>query len=692
MASSVRGKLVGAVVAAGALAVMLPAAAQNPAVTVRVDANRNRRAINPNIYGTAFASRAALADLNCPLNRSGGNAASRYNWQLNASNRAADWYFESIGEASAIPGEHGDTFISESKAAGAQAMLTLPMLDWVAKLGPNRAKLCSFSRAKYGAQQDADWQWFPDAGNGVRTNGTEIAGNNPTDAHVPSDSLFQQGWVQHLVGRWGTAARGGLRYYLMDNEPSIWFSSHRDVHPVGPTMEEIRDRLLDYAARVKAVDPGALVVGPEEWGWSGYILSGYDQQWGAQHGWNNLPDRAAHGGMDYLPWLLQQIHQHDAAAGKRLLDVFSVHYYPQGGEFWGGTDTATQLRRNHSTRSLWDPNYVDESWINEKVQLVPRLRSWVNTYYPGTKIGITEYNWGAEGHINGAIAQADVLGIFGREGLDLANRWTTPDPSTPTYKAMKLYRNYDGRRSGFGDTSVQASVPNPDTLSAFAALRSGDGALTVVALNKALSGNTLATLSLGNFPGAGRAQVWQLTSANIIWRLADASYAGASLNATLPPQSITLFVLPPRRLNCGGVAYTGPSGAFGTDAYFTGGVTRAYPPRPIDGTTDDLLYLTARAGGSFGYSIPVNNGAYTVKLRFAECQYTAASQRKLNVTLNGRSVLAGFDPFAAAGAANRAIVKSFPVTVTAGRVNLAFASALAGREAAVAGIDLAPAL
>ena len=85
-----------------------------------------------------------------------------------------------------------------------------------------------------------------------------------------------------------------------------------------------------------------------------------------------------------------------------------------------------QLRRNRSTRSLWDPNYVDETWINDRVQLIPRLKNWVDTYYPGTTIGITEYNWGAENHINGATAQADIFGIFGREGLDMAARWTTP--------------------------------------------------------------------------------------------------------------------------------------------------------------------------------------------------------------------------------------------------------------------------
>lgn len=520
------------------------ARAQTFSVTINVDANANLRQISPLIYGLAFADTASLQDLNCPLNRSGGNAATRYNWQLNASNRGNDWYYESIADGSATPGELADTFVSDSKAAGALPMLTIPLIGWTTKLGPNRSKLASFSIAKYGAQTGNDWQWFPDAGNGVKAGGQLVNGNDPNDANTPTDSAFQQAWVQHLVGKWGTAANGGVRYYLLDNESSIWHATHRDVHPTGATMEEIRDKIIDYASKVKAVDPQSLVIGPEEWGWSGYTLSGFDQQWGGQHGWNNLPDRANHGGADYLPWLLGQLRQHDAATGQRLLDVFSVHFYPQGGEFSDDTSQAMQLKRNRSTRSLWDPNYTDESWINDKVRLIPRLRAWADANYPGTKIAVTEYNWGAEGHINGATAQADILGIFGREGLDLATRWTTPAASTPTYKAFKMYRNYDGNKSAFGDTSVSANAPDPDNLSSFAALRSSDGALTVMLINKNLSNRAATNVNLANFNAAGTAQVWQLTSANQITHLADISFGGSALQLTVPAQSVTLVVLP----------------------------------------------------------------------------------------------------------------------------------------------------
>lgn len=538
--------------------------AQNPAVSVSIDAAASRRPINPAIYGVAYATPAQLSDLNVPLHRMGGNNTTRYNWQLNADNRANDWYFESIPDSSATAGERGDTFIQNSRGAGAEPMLTIPIIGWVAKIGPNRAKLCSYSQAKYGQQTANDWQWFPDAGNGIlASTGQPITWNDPNDANVPNSSAFQAQWVQNIVNRWGLASNGGLKYYIMDNEHSIWFSTHRDVQPTGPTMAEIRDRIIDYADRIKRIDPGALIVGPEEWGWSGYFYSGYDQQYGNQTGdWANLPDRRANGGWDYLPWLLSQWKQVTVAGGKRPLDVFTVHYYPQGGEFSDTVTTTMQLRRNRSTRSLWDPNYVDETWINSTVRLIPRLRSWADTYYwPGTPIGITEYNWGAESHINGATAQADILGIFGREGLDLAARWTTPDSGTPTYKAIKMYRNYDGAKSTFGDTSVKAAVPNPDNVAAFAAERSSDGALTVMVISKYLSGSTPVTLNLANFTGDGVARVWQLTSSNAISRLADVNYSGNTLSATVPQQSITLFVL---AKGSGGVSIAAPSNLTGS--------------------------------------------------------------------------------------------------------------------------------
>jgi hypothetical protein len=514
----------------------------NATVLLAVDAQADQHPISPLIYGVAFASSNQLADLNSPLNRSGGNGESRYNWQLNAHNHAADWYFESLADSPATAGAEGDAFVADSRNGHGEAMLTVSAVGWVAKLGANRGRLASYSIAKYGAQTGNDAQWFADAGDGVRASDNRpITWNDPNDANLPSDVAFQSGWLQHLTNRWGWAGRGGVRYYLIDNEPSLWHSTHCDVHPTGATMREVRDKFIDYAAMVKQLDPGALVAGPEEWGWSGYFYSGYDQQAGATNGWSRYPDRSTNGGWDYLPWFLDQARLQAAGTGRRLLDIFTVHYYPQGGEFSDDTSSSMQLRRNRSTRSLWDTNYVDATWINDRIKLIPRLKSWVAAYYPGTQTGITEYNWGAESHANGGTTQADVLGIFGREGLDVATRWTAAATNTPVHRAFKMYRNYDGHNSAFGDISVRAVAPNPDELAVFGAVRSSDGALTVMAIHKRLTGTQPVTVQTTNFNAGATVQVWQLVS-NAIVRLPDASVVGGSVTQVLPPQSVTLLV------------------------------------------------------------------------------------------------------------------------------------------------------
>ncbi len=523
------------------MALSTPALAQNPPVTVAVDATANVHPISPLIYGVAFASEADLKALNAPLNRSGGNNMSTYSYVNNAQNLDLDYYFESYPQGSATHGAEADSFVRTTRAAGSAPMLTVPLVGWVARLGPDQSILPSFSVKKYGAQCSVD-PYFTDAGDGLKTDcSTPISGNDPNDAYIADTPGKETAWIKHLVKLWGTSGSGGVPYYLMDNEPSIWFSTHREIHPVGPHAVEYNAKVLNMSAKIKAIDPTAKVVAPEEWGWFAYFYSGYDQQWGAAHGYQNYPDHAREqGGMDYIPWLLTQWK----AAGHPV-DVLSVHFYPQGAEFSNDVSEATQLLRNRSTRQLWDPNYVSESWIGTQVYLIPRMQGWISRYYyPGTPTAITEYNWGAEPYINGATTQADIDGIFGAYGLSMATRWTVPANTTPTYKAMQMYRNYDGHDSSFGETSVSAVAPDPDDLSAFAALRAADGALTIMVINKVLSGTTPLSLSIAHFAAAGKAKPYRLTSANAITAMPPLAWSGGTLNDTLPAQSITLYVLP----------------------------------------------------------------------------------------------------------------------------------------------------
>src|SRR3954453_10998606 len=59
-------------------------AAAGPALAV--DATLDRHAISPDIYGMNFGDTALAQELHVPVNRYGGNAASRYNHVTNVQN------------------------------------------------------------------------------------------------------------------------------------------------------------------------------------------------------------------------------------------------------------------------------------------------------------------------------------------------------------------------------------------------------------------------------------------------------------------------------------------------------------------------------------------------------------------------------------------------------------------------------
>ena len=518
-------------------------------VDVQIDVSAARHPISPLLYGDSFAE-GSHTSLRPTLNRWGGNSTSLYNWQLNADNKGNDYFFESIGSDNPSPGADADRFIETSRTLGAIPMITVPMTGWVAKLGPKREKLASYSVKKYGAQQKTD-QWMADAGNSFKPDGKPVTGNDPNDAAMPVTPQFVTDWVKHLVDEWGGANGGGVRYYLLDNEPGLWSSSHRDVVPIAPTGALLRDTIIATAKAIRAGDPNAKIVGPEEWGWTGFLYSPADvQAAGASGNWNpnSLADRKAMGGRDFMPWLLSELYAEQKRSGIKMLDVFSLHIYPQEqGITISDRDFSddAQRRRNRSTRILWDENYVDESWIKDKIALVPRMKKWANANYPGIQTGITEYSWSADDNIGGAIAQADALGIMGREGLDIATRWVAPIPGTVTFKACQLFRNYDGKNSAFGDSSVQTTAPNPDVLSAFGALRQGDGALTALVIHKEL--HQIAPLRLHIAHGsstAKSAQHFQLGAENTLKRLPDVPIKNGLIAVDLAPQSINLFVVP----------------------------------------------------------------------------------------------------------------------------------------------------
>lgn len=523
----------------------LPTPTTVTGLTLNVNTTATGYAISDDIYGMNFADETLAADIDLPVRRWGGNATTRYNWQNDTSNHAMDWYFENIPEDNVNPaalpnGSTVDRFVEQDRRTNSKTILTMPLIGWTPKA---RAYACGFSVTKYGAQTSTD-PWRPDCGNGILTNGNPVTNNSATDTSAAITPQFVKDWIAHLKTNYGDAANGGVKFYNLDNEPMLWDDTHRDVHPTPTLYDELRDRTYQYAAAIKQADPNAKTLGPVLWGWTAYFWSALDWAPGGSW-WNNPQDRNAHGGQPFIEWYLDQMKLYEQQNGVRILDYMDLHYYPQasGVTLSGAGDAATQARRLRSTRSLWDTSYTDESWIAEPVYLLPRMRAWRDAHYPGTKLAITEYNWGALDHINGALAQADVLGIFGREKLDLATLWAPPTTTQPGAYAFRLYRNYDGQHHKFGNVSLPATSSDQSQLSIYAARRTSDNALTFIVINKNTA-NTNAQVTLTGSTNA-TAQVFRYSSANLnaIVSQPDQAIISGAFNATFPASSITLFVI-----------------------------------------------------------------------------------------------------------------------------------------------------
>jgi hypothetical protein len=574
--------------------------------TLAVDVSADRHPISPDIYGmnsysVSTADGAFHTEVRVPVTRMGGDAATRYNWKVDASNAGFDWYFMAgSGTATPVPNATADTVISLATASEGRTLLTIPLVPYLDSVSEYD---CSYPSTQFPDQQSFNPYVHPngyDCGNGVLTDGGSpilLTEAQILRIHIANSTAWATEWVQYLVGRYGSAADGGVRFWDLDNEPSGWSNTHRDIIPVArPYAGDggITELGIQFATAVKATDPTALILGPVDFGYPVYSYAG-----------------------GYLDAMAQA----ETATGQRLLDYLDEHYYPSSsiGSLANTTDPGDadlQAQRLRSTRSLWDPTYADESWIgqyNPPIQLIPSFKQLIAAHYPGTRLAITEYNWGGTQSMNGALAEADVLGIFGREGLDLATMWGPPATTDAVAYAFRIYRNYDGLGSAYGDTWVSstsgdASNSGQGDLAIYGAQRSSDSALTLVVLNK--TGGDLATsVTLANFTPSGAAQVWRYAPSNLsaVVHEADLSLSGTTLSTTFPANSITLLVVASATVavvpdagqpggGADGGSPTGPSAALANGVQ---GLACASAPGPVGGVglLGLLLLLVSRPRG-----------------------------------------------------------------------------------------------
>lgn len=515
----------------------MPTAGKIQAMTpMTVECSSAGQAVSPTIYGIAFAD--ADKDLGATAHRWGGNTTSRYNPKLGAWNTADTWFFENIKIDS------HDVFLGKVAEKGGRAAITVPIMGWIAK----DTTSASFPVSVFGPQEKTDSEFHPDFGNGKKPDGkTLIPPGDPSRTSIKV--------TPEMVGEWITKMRAddlkrGKRLiyeYILDNEPGLWMNAHRDVHPEPTTYDELLEKTIAFGTAIRKADPDAIIAGPAAWGWWEYFYSAKDHD----KGFMLKPDRRAHDDVPHLAWYLKKLKEHEDKTGVRILDVLDVHIYPQadgvqgpdgkGGDGGGETDRKTNDVRFRTTRSLWDRNYEDESWIKDKVYLIPRLKDLIKENYPGRGLQIGEYNFGAEHHIAGGVALAEALGRFALNGVSHAFYWTAPQKPKPAYWGFRTYTNYDGNGGHFLERIVPSSSPSGTSL--FASRDEAGKKWVIVALNFSADRPYDADVELKGCASPGGLKTFQYTGGDQGFVSADAKIDGQKLKAKLPPYSITVFEL-----------------------------------------------------------------------------------------------------------------------------------------------------
>ncbi len=514
-------------------------------VQYHINTSEDRKPISPLIYGTNGQSEDS--EENITARRLGGNRMTSYNWETNASNAGYDylnnndnymlWKYKLLPYAN-TPGVTMTAFQDTSIKMKTYTIMTAHMAGYVAAdmMGPvDTSEVAPSSRwLEVKATKGASFSSYP----------------NYSDKYVYMDEM-----VNYIVKRYGKSTSAtGVKAWGLDNEPALWNSSHPLIHPKQTTCTEIIAKTKTLASVIKNIDPGAETYGPMFFGY--YDLYNFMNP----SDWSKLKKDYP----NFLALYLSEIKAASDSSGKRLLDVVALHWYPESRglndrgvkeRVWraelkgdGSIDRGVAIARMQGVRTLWDSTYMEDSWytndlLHKPMKVIPDVQNWIAKYYPGTKLAFTEYNFGGRHHISGGIATADVLGVYGKYGVYLSTFWSPVDDYISS--AFRLYRNYDGKKSTFGDTWVRSTTSDVENSSVYSSVHAQDDSkLHLIILNKSYDNPINGAVVINSPIEYKSAQIYSFNEMSTEVKLvATVELSNNKINYVFPPLTASHVVL-----------------------------------------------------------------------------------------------------------------------------------------------------
>ena len=522
-----------------------------PDVTITVDPSTTH-SISPWIYGINFYGGVPNAP-HATMDRAGGNRWTAYNWENNFSNAGSDFgpysndnFLCNGGCNASIPAEGVRTLIAADHTAGLASLITVQLQGLGSADGNGNVSVANppdMTRFKTVVDKKSS------------VTATAFTTTPPTnDANVYMDeflwALDQKLSGQNIFG----ANPAHPTFVSLDNEPELWNSTHLEVQgPIRTTSDDYITRTINLSKALKDQFPDVLIFGPVHYGFAG-LYSWQGELTPTPTGSNWFPDK-----------YLQAINTASNTYGKPLVDAYDFHWYP---EVYDGNGTrilsmsATSLTDSQvqqivqAPRDLWDPTWHDPNnsnpWVYQTlgstpIRIVPRLQAKINAEFPSMKgIAITEYEGGGWNHIAGTVAQADMLGIFGTQGLFAASFWPPNGTYDYALAGFRAFRGFDGASANFGDTSVAASSSDVSKVAVYVSTDSTTpGHVVLVAINRTKS--SLVT-AISGMMLSGTATLYQMTASSASAQSPNPVHPvsvgtqttnGTSLKVTLPALSVT---------------------------------------------------------------------------------------------------------------------------------------------------------
>ncbi len=440
----------------------------NAAYTVYAD--KKGTPISPYIYGINDVS--GIAGGRYTVIKQCDVAVSAYNWETNFSNSGAK--DGNANDVSLIKGYSSNLW--DTPALYTEKLMTHAMRN---RIDTRLVTLQMMGRVAADSMGVVSEDDFTSRWDDISFTKNDFYTTKPD----PSDSvIYIDEYLSYLVNKYSTASDGGINGYFLDREPDRWDENfpYTGLAPITP--DELCSRSADLALTVKTIDGTALVFGPSLSSISGCIDMGTDSVWdkiasGSEYSW-------------FVDYYLAKMKEAGKKNGVRLLDVLDVHYYtaattPLGTAVIDGKDAYTDAYRMQAVRTLWDQNYTENSVTalqsKQYTPFIPTLQASIRLNYPDTKLSFSEYNFGGGENMSGAIAEAEALGTFAREGVYLACL-APGDVFDYQRAAIDLFTNYDGVGSAFGDTYLPSE--GGDQLGALYCAKDKENRLTMVVTNQ----------------------------------------------------------------------------------------------------------------------------------------------------------------------------------------------------------------